>query len=359
MKVYWDSHGLCPTHSGISRHIRGLLRGLYSIDGPLPYLLRSNSPWFSHRVPHAFLALSKLCFKVLRSQDEHDFHILHSFANLNQCPFSVFKARRLRRVLTVHDVIPLLLNDGSGHHAQYKYLMPRTLRHVDAVIAVSSWTRNLLCDSWPWLSDRIWVIPNGHMRRKSPVVSGCLRSEASRGDGFSLLAVARDEPYKRLDLLLEVAEQLGPVDCLRIVTCSRGKRRLGKRLEQEGMKGPRPVLLSGLSDAELADEYQRADAFLHPSLYEGFGLPVAEALRAGLPVVYVKGSALDEYVPKSLGIGLSPQSVAEEFVEATRVLVGKRDLGLLERSFEHYRRNEVQWEEVARNVTGVYASICC
>ncbi|MCI5157954.1 MAG: glycosyltransferase family 1 protein [Candidatus Electrothrix sp. AUS1_2] len=111
-----------------------------------------------------------------------------------------------------------------------------------------------------------------------------------------LLCVAHTYPHKNVDKLIAafaLLEQRLPHQLVLVGKARRGEPSVQESLRQ--LKEPgRVVRLLGLSDRELHALYRKAALFVLPSTYEGFGLPVLEALMAGLPVVTVKAASLPE-----------------------------------------------------------------
>ena len=117
----------------------------------------------------------------------------------------------------------------------------------------------------------------------------------------------------------------------------------------------RVMMLSGVDDAMLAAIYQCADVFVYPSRYEGFGIPIIEAVQCGLPVVAAKGSCLEEAGgPDNLYV--DPDNGAE-MAEAIRQMIPGAEFrdSRIRRSREYVRRFERG--DVARQVLDIYRSI--
>lgn len=111
-----------------------------------------------------------------------------------------------------------------------------------------------------------------------------------------LLCVANSYPHKAVDWLVRAFGRLEPEIPHDLVIV--GRERLGEpsvRAAVHTLRDPRRIRrLSGLTRRELADLYTGADVFVFPSRYEGFGLPVLEAMRAGVPVVTTRAGSIPE-----------------------------------------------------------------
>jgi glycosyltransferase involved in cell wall biosynthesis len=177
-------------------------------------------------------------------------------------------------VVTVHDLA--VLRHPEAFPAWHRHSGRLALRHgvsrADAVVAVSAFTRAELVELLRIPEERIRVVHNG----VEPVFAPT--GEAASGD--YVLAVGTLEPRKNLARTVEAARLAGVE--LRVV----GARGWGG-VEVPGWAGR-------VADEELAALYRGARCLVFPSLYEGFGLPVLEAMACGTPVVTTRGGATEE-----------------------------------------------------------------
>jgi alpha-1,3-rhamnosyl/mannosyltransferase len=175
------------------------------------------------------------------------------------------------------------------------------LRAADAVVAVSEFTRDETIELAGVPSERIAVIPNG--------VDAVFTPAGPRAYGDYVLAVATLEPRKNLRRAVEATRAAGVE--LRVV----GARGWGG-VDVEGWVGEVP-------DAELAALYRGASCVLYPSLYEGFGLPVLEAMACGAPVVTSRGTAMEE-VAAGAAV-LADATDVSSLADAVREAIARRD----------------------------------
>jgi glycosyltransferase involved in cell wall biosynthesis len=124
-------------------------------------------------------------------------------------------------------------------------------------------------------------------------------------------------------------------------------------LRELGLAGPGDVVLTGtLSGGELDALYRRADCFCYPSLYEGFGLPVLEAMARGVPTICSNTSSLPE-VAGDAGVGVSPDSV-REIAAAIESVLGDETLRHTLSVRGRARAERFSWDETARLTLQVY-----
>jgi glycosyltransferase involved in cell wall biosynthesis len=176
-------------------------------------------------------------------------------------------------VLTVHDLAVLRHPDAFPRwHRMTARAALEGVRSAAAVVALSEFTKRETVELLRVPPERVRVVPNG----VEPVfVPG---GDAAAGE--YVLAVGTLEPRKNLARVVEAARRTGVE--LRVV----GARGWG-RVEVPGWVGRVP-------DDELARLYRGALCVVYASLYEGFGLPVVEAMASGAPVVTSAGGATEE-----------------------------------------------------------------
>lgn len=196
---------------------------------------------------------------------------------------------RGRAAMTVHDATPWLHPDtvSRGMRLYYRPLYAQALRRASVVFTVSEASRHDLVAAAGVPEARIRVTPNG----VDPLFFEATRTQA--GTPPYILGVGTLEPRKNLPTLLDAFARLrasGHDVELRLV----GRQGWAERLRIEPAIAPHVRLTGAVGDAELASLYAGAACFVLPSRYEGFGLPLAEALAAGTPAVASDIPALRE-----------------------------------------------------------------
>lgn len=202
-------------------------------------------------------------------------------------------ARRFQgaRVVTVHDLMPRQFRRiRSRRSLTFAFVVERSLRmlrHADLVLTPSEFTRGQLVAAGLMPSQKVAVVP--------PSFPDTMRSapEVPREAGL-IVSVGPQLYYKNLDLLLHALAQpeLRHARLVRVGRLSDASRATAHQLGVD-----RQIEETGfLSDEALIALYQRGTVLAQPSYCEGFGLPVAEAMLCGLPVVVSDGGALPEVV---------------------------------------------------------------
>ena len=257
-------------------------------------------------------------------------------------------------VVTVHDLI--FLRHPEFYPALdaffYKLKFRKMLREATRIIAISACTKRDILYYGDFPEDRIDLVYQSCSTRFSQPVSPSLLVEARRKYRLPqryVLNVGTVEVRKNILLGIRAMAKL-PAD-LHLVIVGR-QTKYQKQLDAEIRKlglGNRIHFLQGVPNTLLPAVYRQAEAFIYPSRYEGFGVPVIEAIQSGLPVVAATGSCLEEAGgPDSLYVDPDDADGA-----AAAVLSAMENrTGMVERSRHYVRRFENQ--NVAAQVLDVY-----
>ncbi len=178
-------------------------------------------------------------------------------------------------VVTVHDLAVLRHPEWfNGWTRRYsRVAVPRVVRAANRVIAVSEFTKRELQELLDVPEAKIRVVPNA--------VEEVFTPEGPKADGDYVLAVGTLEPRKNLG---------------RIAAAVEGELRVAGASGWGKLEPPANLTRLGeVDDEELARLYRGARCLVYASLYEGYGIPVAEALACGCPVVTSRGSAMAEF----------------------------------------------------------------
>ena len=272
---------------------------------------------------------------------------------------------RQPRVVTCHDLIPLVLAK--------QYLAPvpgaRTLqwlrdyaryRTAQRVIAISAATRRDLIEYVGVAPERIDVVHSGvdHERFSAQAPDG-ERDRVARRLGFDapfLLCLGASDPRKNLPLLVRSFAQSGVARELMLVFAGPISPRKRARL-LEAIRGSRVedrvLILGYIDDALLVALYRQCLAYVFPSSYEGFGLPILEAMACGAATLTSNLSALGEVVgDAALTLDSLDQDVLANGI-ARITEDGSLRSTLRARGLEHVKA--FTWERCARQTLSCYA----
>ena len=267
-----------------------------------------------------------------------------------ELPMGLRKAG-IRGIVTIHDLI--FMRHPEYYHwldtKIYEWKFRQTLREADHIIAISERTRQDIIElGGEQYADRISVIYQSFAPRFSADVRQEVRDEVRQRYQLPqryILNVGTIEQRKNLLLACEAVDLL-PQD-VHLVAVGRKTDYVRQLPSSE-----RIHLLSGVPDADLAAIYAMAETFVYPSRYEGFGIPIIEAIAAGLPVVACTGSCLEEAGgPHSLYV--SPDNVIDMAEALKMSLRGARGREERIRHGQDYIRR-FQGTDVAGQVAALY-----
>ena len=241
---------------------------------------------------------------------------------------------RGRTVLTLHDLHferdPSVM--GPLDRLVFKNVVPRAARKADRVLAVSERTKNDAVELYGISPEKVTVTPHGVDPAFAPGDGG--------NDGYLLFVGAVQE---RKDPLAALAAA-GAVGLPLVMAGPEKQPALARELRARGAD-----VRGFVTRAELAGLYQRATAFILPSRYEGFGIPVIEAMASGAPVVISTDAALVEVAG-----GAASVEVDGDLAGAVERVLADRDryvqAGLA-------RARHFTWRETARLTADAYRSV--
>jgi glycosyltransferase involved in cell wall biosynthesis len=265
--VAYDARdAFAPRLRGWGRYARSLLEALQA-EGGLAYEVLSAGG----RGPELWWEQVSLP-RALRRSGADLVHVPNCFLPLRRpCP----------GVVSVLDLAFEAHPEDFAPRTRWKYraITPRAVRSAERVIAISSFTAGDVVARYGVASSKVRVVP---LAPALPGASGVGR----RASGPYLLAVGDLRRKKNLRRLVEAFGMLGTGHRLLLAGVDAG--------EGPALRAPGVELLGYVEDARLDALIRGADVLVHPSLYEGFGLVVLEAMVRGTPVVCADATALPE-----------------------------------------------------------------
>jgi len=215
----------------------------------------------------------------------------------NELPLGIERGG-VRSVVTIHDLIferyPELYPPIDRRIYAWKFRS--AAERASLVVAISEQTKADLVERYGVQEERIRVVYQGcHPAFQAPPAPGADEAVARKLDlpERFILSVGTVERRKNLALLVRALPGLPGVPVLAVGRQTPYAAEVGEAARRLGVDG-RLRFLSGLSMDELAALYRRCTAFVYPSIFEGFGIPIIEALFAGAPVVTTAGGVFGE-----------------------------------------------------------------
>lgn len=264
-------------------------------------------------------------------------------------------------VLTIHDMVFRVMPETQTQLNQLylRMMMPRFCQHARQIIAVSHNTSQDIQRFYQIPAEKITTIyPGVHPRFQrvtDPAVLERVQAKYHLPPRFALF-VGTVEPRKNLDNVLLAFEQAG-VDDLHLVLGGRigwKSTRVMRQLRRHAAAAR--ILIPGyIADEDLPALYSLAEMFLLPSRYEGFGLPVLEAMACGTPVITANISSLPE-VAGDAALLVDPTD-AEALAAAMADLAANpaRRAALQEKGYR--QAAQFTWEKTARATLAVYRAV--
>jgi glycosyltransferase involved in cell wall biosynthesis len=344
--------------TGVSTYTRSLIKNLLKIDKDNTYILFGGSFRRFVELKSKMDFEGKNCIKktlpfppTLTSLIWNDLHILpieqllghvdvfHS-SDWAQPPSKAYK------ITTIHDLVPLLYPELSqkklvGVHTKR---LKRVKEEVDAIIVPSESTKKDLC-KLGFVDEKIVVIPEApseNVKKVALKVALNVLKKYRVGENF-LLSVGIG-PRKNTRNVISAYERVKAEMNLKLVI-------LGYPYEK--LDVPRGVFVLGhVSDIELSAFYSAAKVLVYPSLYEGFGLPILDSFKCGLPVVTSNFGSMKEVGGKA-AVFVDPKSNKAIFDGIMGAMNEKKKLGALaSKELEKY-----SWEKTAKMTLNVYKRV--
>ncbi len=397
MKIAIDINELTlKQNTGVKVYTREIVRALGQVDKENKYLLYCcGGTKFCVQKGIKFYAPTNNNFKLKTSKSLLPFWTYLKFPReikkdkpdtlfmpIQATPF-LKKPRDIKLVITVHDLAFLLFPKYFTFKDRFllNFHTKRAVQMADRIIVPSEATKNDIIKFYGVNEDKIKVIYHGVVschceeeRRSNPVTTcdscniesyeidnGIVASlcGAPRNDKKYILFVGSIQPRKNIVRLIEAFEILKSRrdEALPRLYIAGAKGWMADEIYKKAKesKFSDDIIFKGsVSDDELADLYKNAAIFVLPSLYEGFGLPILEAMSYGIPCVISDNSSLSEIAGDSalLVDAYNPNDIAEKM----NVLLNNEELRkeLSEKGIENARR--FSWIEAARKTLAVLSS---
>jgi glycosyltransferase involved in cell wall biosynthesis len=319
-------------------------------DGPWGTLLPAVTVPVAARNRVQWVLGEQLLLPRLASRSDVD--LLHSLAST--APVS----GPFRRVVTVHDLIYARFPEAhSGIRDKgMRVLVPAAARRSQRVICDSQSTRGDLVELLHLDPGRIDVVPLGlgNVRREEPIGEAETRTRLGLGARRVLLSLSAKRPHKNLATLVGALARIPSAHRPLLVLPGYSTPHEAQLRAQAAQAGVADDVrfLGWLPGAEIEGLWALARGFVYPSLYEGFGLPVLEAMARGVPVACSRASSLPE-VAGDAAVLFEP---SDEQAIATAIGRLLDDEALRARliSLGHERARQFSWRRAAQLTLASY-----
>jgi glycosyltransferase involved in cell wall biosynthesis len=270
-----------------------------------------------------------------------------------------------RTLLTVHDLSFVRVPETASPRlkAYLDAVVPRSCRRADHILADSQATKDDLVELYQLPADKITVLLSGVDARFKPVADpqlrAAVREKYNLGQQPYIFAIGTVQPRKNYGRLIEALAHLRALGHDVTLVIAGGKGWLEDPIYQalDKLRLREQVRFIGFADdADLPTLYSEARCLAFPSLYEGFGLPILEAMACGTPVITSHVSSMPEAAGDA-ALLISPTDV-DAITAALEQVVSDEHLrlSLIERGYTQAAR--FTWDTSAQQLQSVYATLC-
>lgn len=297
---------------------------------------------------------------------------IYHLTSQNLASLLLFRAPRGLRIVTVHDIIPYMLRDDpqlSSYRTVLDRLFDRIaiagLKRADYLIVVSEFTKRSVTNLLGVSPDRIMVVHSGidHTAfRPLTVPAELYLRYGLTVDRRYLIYVGSEDPRKNLGALVRALARLRETyPDVELIKVGRAQfpheRERLVSLATELCVESAIRFLDDVPEADLPLLYNLADVCVMPSLYEGFGFPVLEAMACGTPVVCARAASLPELAGDAALMFHPGAHAVVDLSSSIAQILDCPDVAevLRERGVKHVRK--FRWDHCAQQVISVYQSV--
>jgi glycosyltransferase involved in cell wall biosynthesis len=371
MRLGFDLRPFLREETGVGTYLRNLLFHLAKIDATNEYFLLSSS-WKDRFPAEKIPPFTRMKFRDLRIP----VRLLNAlWRKQRRPPLDVFFRTRLdlthsatplilptrgKKIITVHDLFFMDFPEMAGEEAGRMFfrLAAASFRNADGIFTSSRFTSIELIARFALEEEKVKVVYPGLERRFLEEVPAAelkaTRKRCNLPPAF-LLFVGAQVPRKNLVRFLEALKivHLHGIQIPLVLVGPEGEDTEAIRLQAEKLGLGHWIVMPGYLDEEdVRHAYRLANAFVLPSLCEGFGLPLIEAMASGLPVAASQTSSIPE-VCRDAAVYFhpeSPESMAEKVVSV--IEDGELRKRLIARGKE--RARDFSWEKAAAETLQFY-----
>ena len=263
-------------------------------------------------------------------------------------PAIYFKLKKPRKfIVTVHDLAPLVYpSEITDVSMRIQFMLtPKALKKADEIIAISNFTKKEIVRLININEERISVVHQGvdHEKYKPIDKIKCKEKFGLNPEEKHILVVSSNVEHKRMDLAKKLFDHVRAIrEDVKIIKAGYG----------EALKGEGIISVGWVPEEEMPLLFNAADVYLHTSEYEGFGLPVLEAMACGVPVVANNKASIPEIVGDySSFTGLDENNI----IQTSEKILSLMDRGIDREAIEQSKK--FSWTKTGEETIKVYEDV--
>jgi glycosyltransferase involved in cell wall biosynthesis len=368
MRIGIDTHFIGSVRAtGNRTYTAELVQALTAIDDQNEYILYAIN---NHRYYQQFAGNSRVAVRralsvngVIRNFASLPLAVARDAPDVTHLQFILPPGLRSPAVLAVHDLYYLHLGRPALGERILSWLTVWSIRRASHIVTLSAYSKQDIVQRCAVNPDRIAVVPLAAHRRFAPIQHDSARQsilQRLRIQGEYVLYVGRTEdPRKNLRTLIDayaVLRSQRATDALLVIAGRQGvgTQDIQRQISDLGLE--QDVLLPGIvPDTDLPALLSGASLFVYVSSFEGFGLPVLEAMACGTPVITANTTSLPE-VAGDAALLVTPGNV-DELTRAMRRLLSEPELRQQLREHGLERARLFSWEKTAQATLEIYQQV--
>lgn len=369
MRIGIDAHAIGSQSTGNETYIKNLILALAEIDRLNEYVLFFTRPEVARqwegRFPNVRVQLIRPHTPYARIPVSFPLAMYRAGVDLIHVQYTAPPFCHKPIVVTIHDLsfehFPQFFTPRERFF--FRRAIPHTARRAAKVLTVSEYSRRDIINTYQLPPEKVVVTPNGVGPEFRPTRDEERLQAVKKKYGIErpyLLSVGNLQPRKNLARLIKAYSRLREMfEDFRHQLVIVGKRAwLYRNILHEANRSPYAgdmVFTGYVPESDLPDLYSGAAVFVYPSIFEGFGLPVLEAMACGTPVITSNSSSLPEVVGEA-GLMVDPYD-EEAWARTILRVVEDRQLRneLAERSVQQAAR--FSWRRTAELTLAVYREV--
>ncbi len=361
MKIAIDTRMINPFVHGISRYAYNLIKELSAIDTKNDYMLVSNDNYLEDFVSsHENFSLKLINSKLYGIREQVTIPRLLKREKIDIFHSPTFFSPVIggcKVIMTIHDMIHVLFQEESSvmYNSYYSFIVKKAAKNASRIITVSENSKRDIANYLNLSLEKIVVTYNavdGIFRRSNEDEVNKIKERFGINGRF-ILYVGNQKPHKNVRLLVEAYQQLRGRINHKLVIVGKKDLLFQRGLSNNMLEGV--ILIGEVSDEFMPHFYSGADIYVSPSLYEGFGLPLIEAIACRTPVVAVSSPSSNEILGNAGYI--VEENQPEELADAIYKILLNEDIqnSLVEKGLERVKL--FSWKETANKTVKIYEDV--